>query len=214
MTNQPTILNSLSSSLGQKGNKAEVELAKQIAETENHNAIKELVENLKNKDKKIQSDCIKALYETAYIKPELIQEYHSEFLDLLPSKNNRLVWGSMTALMTITDFKHKEIFAALDLILETIEKGSVITIDCGVGILAKLNKYDEYFDKIDPHLTELLWKCPFKQFPQYMEKTIASINPKSKEIYLNIIEKRKEECEKESQQKRLGKILRQIEKIS
>lgn len=208
-----TILNSLSSSLGQKGNKANIALATEIAETENHDAIKELVNNLNNNDKKIQGDCIKTLYETAYIKPDLIADYYSDFLDLLSSKNNRLVWSGMIAIATITDLKHQEIFTSLDLIMETVEKGSVITIDCGVEILAKLNKYREYFDTTDPLLIEQLWRCPIQQLPQYMEKSLISISQKNMEIYQSIIEKRKPECDKESQSIRLERILKKIKNI-
>ena len=208
-----TVIKLLSSSLGQRGNEANIALAKEIAETENHDAIKELVDNLNNKNKKVQGDCIKTLYETAYIKPEMIAEYYLNFFDLLTSKNNRLVWSGMIALLTITDLKPKEIFASLDLLMETVEKGSVITIDCGVEILAKLNKYNEYFDKTDPLLIEQLWKCPIKQLPQYMEKSVFSITKQNKEIYQNIIEKRKSECDKNSQVKRLEKILKKIQSI-
>lgn len=208
-----TVINQLSSSLGQKGNDANIALAKEIAETENAEAINELVDNLWNKDKKIQADCIKTLYETAYIKPDLIAEYYSEFLELLLSKNNRLVWGGMIALMTITDLKNKELFAAIDLISDTVRNGSVITIDCGVEIFAKLNKYSDYQDKVENLLIDQLWKCPIKQLPQYMEKVTISITERNKEIYLKIINERKAECERDSQIKRLDKVLKQIDKI-
>lgn len=208
-----TVIKALSSSLGQRGNEANIALAKEIAETENHEAIKELVDNLNNKDKKIQGDCIKTLYETAYIKPEMIAEYYLNFLDLLTNNNNRMVWSGMIAILTITDLKYKEIFASLDLIMDTVEKGSVITIDCGVEILAKLNKHNEYFNKTDPLLIEHLWKCPIKQLPQYIEKSLISITNHNKEIYQNIIEKRKAECDKDSQIKRLEKVFKQINKL-
>lgn len=208
-----TVISKLSSSLGQKGNDANITLAKEIAEAENRNAIKELVENLKNKDKKIQADCIKTLYEAAYIKPDLIANYYTEFLDLLSSKNNRLVWGGMIALVTITDLKSKELFESIDLISETVNKGSVITVDSGIEIFSKLNKYSEYQDKVENLLTDQLWKCPSKQLPKYMEKSTISINKKNKEIYQKIINERKIECEKESQVKRLDKVLKLIEKI-
>jgi len=207
------IIDSLSSALGQKGSKANIALANEIAQSENHEAVKELVINLKNNDKKIQSDCIKTLYETGYLKPELIAEYYTDFFDLLSSKNNRLIWGGMIALLTITDIKHKEIFTSLDLIMNTVEKGSVITIDCGVEILAKLNKHNKYFDKTEPLLIEQLWKCPIKQLPMYMEKSLISISQADKEIYQSIIEKRKPECNKESQLKRLNRVLKKIASI-
>ncbi|MBI9069048.1 MAG: hypothetical protein JEZ09_17255 [Salinivirgaceae bacterium] len=205
-----TVLNKLASTLGQKGSDANIALAKEIAETKNHEAVKELVLNLNNKDKRIQSDCIKAIYETAYINPKLIAAYHPEFIGLLTNKNNRLVWGAMIALASITDIKHKEIFSALDSINESVEKGSVITIDCGVDIYSKLNKYAAYTNIIDPLLIDILWKCPIKQLSQYIEKALVSITVKNKEIYQAILNKRLPECEKESQAKRLEKALKKI----
>jgi len=207
-----SVIDLLSSSLGQKGNEANITLAKQISLTDNKEAIQELVRNLANKDKNIQSDCIKTLYELGYLKPEIIADYHNEFLKLLDNNNNRLVWGGMIALATIVDLRHKEIFASLNEIMKTINKGSVITIDNGIEILAKLNKHDKYFNTTDPLLIEQLWKCPIKQLPMYIEKTMKSITKQNKEIYATIIEKRKHECESDSQKKRLEKSLKEINK--
>jgi hypothetical protein len=209
-----TIINKLSSQQGLKGNEANVTLAAELVKSKNKKAIKELVDNLAHQDKKIQSDCIKVLYETGYINPELIADYHREFLELLVSKNNRLVWGAMVALASMTDFRHNEIYESFDLIKKTIENGSVITVDCGIEILAKLNKHQEYSEKAEPVLTDLLWNCPIKQLPQYLEKSLVCVNKGNKEIYENIIRTRKTECEKESQVKRLNKVLRQIEKMN
>ncbi len=77
-----SIINKLASSLGERGAESNIKLAKDIAATNDKNAIYELVENLNNKDKKIQSDCIKTLYEVSYIKPELIADYYKEFISL------------------------------------------------------------------------------------------------------------------------------------
>jgi hypothetical protein len=207
-----TIINLLASSQGKKGNEANIQLAKQISAAENKVAVKELVENLTNKDKAIQSDCIKTLYELGYIKPELIADYCTEFIKLLISKNNRLVWGGMIAIASITDLKHKEIFERLNEIIEVVNKGSVITRDNGIEILAKLNRHDRYFNTTDPLLIDQLWKCPIKQLPMYIDKSMKSINTQTKEIYATIIEKRKHECESDSQTKRLEKSLKEINK--
>ncbi len=207
------VINLLASSQGLKGNEANIALAKEIASSENHDAVKELVDNLENQNKNIQGDCIKTLYETGYRKPEMIADYYSDFLALLINKNNRMVWGGMIALTTIAGLKHKELFLSLDLIRETVNKGSVITKDCGVEILAKLNCHDEYFNTTDPLLMEQLWNCPIKQLPMYADKTLVSINKENKEAYRNIINKRKTECEKSSQAKRLEKVLKKIEQV-
>ena len=203
----------LTSTLKLKGNEASVLLAKELSFSKDKVSIKKLVVNLNNKDKKIQSDCIKTLYEIGYLNPELISDFHAEFIQLLKSKNNRLVWGGMIALATITDLRHKEIFDSLDKIMETINRGSVITIDNGVEILAKLNKHDNYFNTTDPLLADQLWKCPIKQLPQYIEKAQVSITKKNKKIFITIIEKRKSECQSDSQVKRLEKSLKRIEKV-
>jgi len=208
-----SIIELLASSRGIKGEEPNIALAKEIAASFNTYAVKELVKNLKNRNKNIQSDCIKTLYETGYIKPELIADYYSEFLELLTSKNNRLVWGGMIAISTITDIKPKEIFKSLDSIMKTVNKGSVITIDAGIEILSKLNKSESFFDTTDPLLLDQLWKCPIKQLPMYIEKSLKSINKKNKEAYLNIINKRKSECERESQIKRLNNANKKITNI-
>jgi hypothetical protein len=208
-----TVLNLLASSQGLIGNDANILLAKELSISKDAGAIKELADNLNNKNKNIQSDCIKTLYELGYLNPELIADFHAGFIKLLASKNNRLVWGGMIALATVTDLKHKEVFASLDKIVETVNKGSVITIDSGVEILSRLNRHDEYFNTTDPLLIEQLWKCPVKQLPMYIEKAEISINDRNKEIYSTIIEKRKPECENDSQVKRLEKSLKKINKI-
>jgi hypothetical protein len=208
-----TVLDLLASGQGFKGSEANIALAKQLSVSNDTLAIKELVENLNNKDKNVQSDCIKTLYELGYLKPELIASYYAEFIGLLTCKNNRLVWGSMIALATIVDLKHDELFSALSKIMEAVGKGSVITIDNGVEILSRLNKYDKYFNITDPLLAEQLWKCPIKQLPMYIEKVHDSVNIKNKEIYQTLIEKRLPECELYSQAKRLEESLKRINKI-
>jgi hypothetical protein len=50
----------------------------------------------------------------------------------------------MAALTTIVEIRHKELFESLDTIMEAVNHGSVITIDCGVEILAKLNRFNMY----------------------------------------------------------------------
>jgi hypothetical protein len=68
-------------------------LAKELAETENREGIKEIAANLQSKNPNVKSDCLKVLYEIGYLKPALIANYTSDFLALLKSKNNRMVWG-------------------------------------------------------------------------------------------------------------------------
>lgn len=204
------IIELLASSQGSRSSAPNIALAKEIATSRNRDAVSELVALLKHKDKNIRGDSLKTLYETGYRKPELIAPYYADFLDLLTNRNNRLVWGGMIALTTIAHLRHKELFESLDLIMDTINKGSVITIDCGVEILAKLNHYDAYYNTTDPLLMEQLTRCPIKQLPTYASKSLEQIGKHSREGYKNIITSRLNECEKESQRKRLEKILKSL----
>ena len=57
--------------------------------------IKELFDHLSNKNKNIQSDCIKVIDEIGTLKPKLLADFSKELIALLDSKNNRLQWGTM-----------------------------------------------------------------------------------------------------------------------
>lgn len=146
----------------------------------------------------------------AYIKPELIADYYQIFFQLLSNKNNRLVWGAMIALASITELKHAEIFESLEIILNSMRTGSVITIDNAIDILAKLNSYASYTNEVEPYLIEQLWKCPIKQLPMYVEKSLLSICQTNKALFLDVIHNRIAECETESQRKRLDKAVLKI----
>lgn len=204
------IIEFLASSQGSRSSAANIALAEEIASNGNRDAVSELIRLLKHSDRNIQGDSVKTLYETGYRNPELIASYYANFLDLLTNRNNRLVWGGMIALTTIANIRHKELFESLDLIMDTINKGSVITIDCGVEILAKLNNFDAYHNTTDPLLMEQLLKCPIKQLPTYASKSLEHIGKHSTEGYKNIISNRLNECEKESQRKKLEKLLRSM----
>jgi hypothetical protein len=64
----------------------------------NQEGIRKIVGGLSNQEKAIRSDIVKVLYEIGYPAPELAAPYARDFLKLLESRNNRLVWGGMIAL--------------------------------------------------------------------------------------------------------------------
>src|SRR5436309_14866389 len=116
----------LASSLNRRDEIPNRELAKQIVRNNDTNAIKELVKNLNNKNRDIQNDCIKVLYEIGEHKPALVARHSKKFIALLDSSNNRLQWGAMTALNSIVDENAKQIYPALNKIIAAANKGSVI----------------------------------------------------------------------------------------
>jgi hypothetical protein len=207
-----TVLDKLATALNRRDEVPNQELAQRIAEAPDKNAIQELVDNLGHKDKNIQSDCIKVLYEIGARRPELIAGHYKVFGRLLGSKHNRLVWGAMTALDTIALKEPKGVYGMLPRILVAADAGSVITRDHAVGILAKLASLQQYAERCTPLLIEQLIKSPNNQFAMYAERSVAVIDEKNKERFQTVLMKRVEGLEKESQKKRVRKILKMIEK--
>ena len=207
-----TVLDQLATALNRRDEVPNQELARRIVDAGDTSAIKELVENLVNKDKNIQSDVIKVLYEIGERRPELIAQYYKEFGKLLESKNNRLVWGAMTALDSIVMKEPKGVYSMLARILAIADGGSVITKDHAVGILVKLASLKQYADSCVPLLLEQLMKSPNNQFPMYAEKSLTVINKNNKKRFEEVMTNRIEGLEKESQKKRVMKVLKVIGK--
>ncbi|MDH5716809.1 MAG: hypothetical protein OEZ22_04110 [Spirochaetia bacterium] len=119
------------------------ELAKELYITNNIDGIKEISEYLFDKNKSIASDCIAVLYEIGYKKPDLISNYLNTFLQLLESKNNRMVWGAMIAIANISTLKAKEIFKNIDIILNVMKNGTLITEVWGIKALVGISSTDD-----------------------------------------------------------------------
>jgi hypothetical protein len=201
----------LATSLNRGDEKPNQELADGIIKSNRADWVQELVENLNNKDKNIQSDCIKVLYEIGERgAASMIAPYFKTFGDLLESKNNRLVWGAMYALDSIASVNPSDISSILPAICKAIDKGSVITIDGGVSILAKLAAVKEYDETAFPLLLEQLKRCPAKQLPMYAEKSVKAINVANKSQFVDLISERYSEMDRDSQKKRLDKVLKSL----
>jgi hypothetical protein len=206
-----SVLEKLASSLGRRDKEPNKDLAKEIADREDHEAIEELVEHLEDADRNLQSDCIEALYETGYINANLIAPHTRAFGNLLQNKNNRLVWGAMIALDSIARVAPMRVFDLFPEIVEALDKGSVITKDCGVGILSSLSAIPECRAKIFPLLMNELRRCPPKQLPTYAGKALVAINETNRKEFIELIHGRIPDLEKESQRKKIKKILRDLD---
>jgi hypothetical protein len=186
------------------------ELAKTLAETENKAGIAELVVNLKHKNKNVQSDCLAVLYHVGYVKPHLIADYVKDFLALLESKNNRLVWGGMIALSTIADLKPKEICANLDKVKHAIDKGTLITVVWGVKTIAKVASSSKSCKSdVVPILLSQLKNCIPRDVAMHFENSLPAIDNENKVLFLRIVENRKKEMTT-SQVARLKKAMKNL----
>lgn len=171
------------------------ELARDLAARKDDAGIREIAENLWNKDKGIQADCIKVLYEIGYLQPALIAGFADDFVKLLKSRNNRLVWGAMIALGTVASLKADLIFAHLAEIQKAMNSGSVITVDNGVQVLAlTASKGGKYNKAIFPYLMDHLKTCRPKDVAQHSEKSLPAVMDSSnKKEFIAVLETRMED---------------------
>jgi hypothetical protein len=208
-----SIIERLASSMGKRDEAPNQALARELAEKEDREGIEEAAALLSHEEKRIQSDCIKVLYETGYLNPELIAPYVNEFLKLLKSRHNRLVWGGMIALSTIAAIKAEEIFTRVDEIYKAIEKGSVITVDSGIKTLSLVaSTRKEFQDSIFPYLIKHLEQCRPKEIPMHAEFIFHAVDVSHKEEFIAALYRRKDVLT-DQQLKRINKLLEKIKKL-
>ena len=203
-----TVADKLASSLGERGDGANVALAKEICKTGDETALTVLVHLLETGKAKIQSDCIKVLYEIGAERPELIADHAAVFLRLIGSKNNHLQWGAMTALDYITPLRPELIAKNLAGIVTAANKGSIITRDHAVGLLAKLAQIKRYYAKCMPILFAQLKKAPDNQLAMYAEITAKAVSAKDQSAFIALLKGRSRKLKKASQQRRIEKLLK------
>jgi hypothetical protein len=150
------------------------------------------------------------LYEIGEINAKLISEYAKEFINLLDHKNNRLQWGAMTAINTITLGNPKIVYSSISKIVSTADRGSVITKDYAVNILIKLCSLKPFAENAFVLLNEQLLKSPTNQLPMYAEKAIPIINSGNKATFIKTLSSRLNDIEKETKRKRVEKVIKEF----
>ena len=189
-----SVLNRLASAQGKRSDLPNQALARELAAGKNKKAIREVAQNLQNKDRNIQSDCLKVLYEIGYLEPGLIAAYAGDFLKLLGSRNNRLVWGGLIALSTIASLTADELFPHWRDIQRVMDKGTVITVDAGVKTLAQVAaQADAYRVKILPFLLEHLRTCRPQSVAQHAEAILVAVDATTRAEFIQVLRKRLED---------------------
>lgn len=183
-------------------------LAKELAESEDYAGIREIADNLTNKDRNISSDCLKVMYEIGYLRPDLIAPFVNNFLALLKNKDNRKVWGAMIALGTIADLAHEQIAPAIDEVLTAIQKGSLITIVWGVRVLAKTTAHKPNLEsRVLLEMINILQICLPRDIPTHLESMLPMITPSNRDTILAVVDSRRASMTV-SHLTRLKKVLR------
>ena len=205
-----SVLNRIAFYLGRRDEVPNQQLAVELARTRNSKGIAEIAHNLDNKNRNVQSDCLKVLYEIGYLHPELIADYVEQFLGLLQSKNNRMVWGSMIALGTVCTIRPKLIWRRIDEVIEAIETGTLITVVWGVKTLAGVASTNrKYKERLFPILLEQIRTCLPRDVPMYAESSLVAVDGHNKALFLSVLESRKSELTP-SQSARLRKVTRRL----
>ena len=187
-------LDKLAHSLGRRDEVPNQELARDLVTKKDKKGIREIAEHIWDKDVNIANDCIKVLYEIGYIDPSFASPYVGDFIKLLKSRHNRLVWGGMLALGTVARLCPSEVFEHLDDVKKAMGSGSVITKDNGVKVLADTASTNEKYNKaIFPYLLKHLSSCRPKEVPQHSEKTLPAVNASNKADFIKVLEKRMED---------------------
>lgn len=208
-----SIIPLLATSLQRRDEIPNKELATQIAAKKDIQAIAELMDHLlHHKNKNIQHDSIKVLYEIAVLNPALVAGYIPHFIGLLEHSNNRLQWGAMTALSALAPHNTSAVYAALPKIIAAADRGSVITRDHCMEILMTLSTVKAYAENVFILFAEQLKTCPVNQLPMYVEKALPVIHSSNRDVFVKTVSSRLEEVEKESKRKRIEKVLKKITK--
>jgi len=204
------MLELLACKLGRRDEVPNIELAEKLCETMDKDGVSEIMNGLKSGDQAVANDCIKVLYEIGQRKPELIADFTDDFITKLSGKNNRIVWGSMTALAYITPIKPEVIFSRLPEIIAAYKKGSVITVDNSISVFAKLCKANsDYLSSIFPILLDHLANCRAKEIPQHAERMAVCIDSGNREVFVKALEARTNELS-EAQNRRIMKLIKTI----
>ncbi|MCK8058578.1 MULTISPECIES: hypothetical protein [unclassified Fusibacter] len=194
-----------------KGIRSEVpnqELAKGLAIANDVAGMDEIASYLFDKNKSIASDCLKVLYEAGYINPQLSSNYIDQYLKLLTSKNNRMVWGAMIAIWNVAKIEHEKVYAHIDKILHLTETGTLITHVTGIKILLALCEVKtSYYDKLYPVLIKYLEACRPIDFGKRVEDYMVILNEDNKDAIVKIVSDRLEHLNK-SQLARVKRALK------
>src|SRR5690606_21117734 len=126
------------------------------------------------------------------------------------SRNNRNVWGAMSAIDTITAIRPRDVAAHLDAILAAADKGSVNAKDKAMSILSTLAQAGDA--RAMPALLDRLEIAAPNQFPTYAELAAVAVTPRQKGRLTTIRETRLKRIEQRAKRSRVEKLLRKLAK--
>jgi hypothetical protein len=204
----------LACKLGRNDEVPNIELAEYLCQQNDENGIREIVEGFKSNDKAVTNDCIKVLYEIGERNPDLIYAYANDFINSLYSKNNRIIWGSMTALAKIAVIASQPINEKIGAVITAYENGSTITIDNSISVFSGIYKANAAYEKeILPILLTHLQNCRPKEVPQHAERMSICFNKTNANDFIEVLMNRSADLTP-PWQSRINKLLKKLNRLS
>jgi len=202
------ILSRLAGAQGRKDEEPNKAIGRELAESEDTASIQLIADHLWDEDKRVRTDCISVLEEIGRQNPALIATYAEDFIKLLGSKHNRLVWQAMENLALVAALRAELILAHFSDIVGAIETGSVITRDHGIKTLANAAAVDKACNQAFlPFLFDQLRTCRPKSVAQYAESTNVAIRDDTRGAFEDILTMRMNELSA-AQARRVKKLIR------
>jgi hypothetical protein len=203
-----SVLDKLANALGRNDEQPNVALAEALVARPDAAAIAELCGALVGPTA-IANDAIKVLYEIGERQPALLAGHAGALLATLASRNNRMVWGGLSALAAIAGTEAKTLVGHLREILAAADKGSVIAKDKAMSILSQLAPAG-FAAKALPPLLERLREAAPNQFPTYAELALPAIDAAHRAAFRTILETRLKAIEAPAKRARVEKVLKKL----
>jgi hypothetical protein len=206
-----SVLSRLASALGRNDERPNVELAEALVANPDKPAIAELVSALSTSPMAVRKDAIKVLYELGERRPELLDGHADAFFKALDSRDNRMVWGGLSALAAIATTQAGTVATRLPEILAAADKSSVIAKDKAMSILAQLAAAG-FSETALPVLLDRLESAAPNQFPMYAEIAAPVVDAAHKARLTAILQARQAGIPQPAKRARVEKVLRKLDK--
>lgn len=206
----PSVAQRLASALGHRDEEPNIALAAALVDAGDKRSIADLVDLTQTGGKAVQNDAVKVLYEIGACDPSLIAAHGEAFVALLSGRNNRLIWGAMTALREISRIDPDFVFRHIDAIGDAADRGSVIAKDQWVNILITLAGHEQWVERALAELLDQLKTCALNQLPMYAERSVLVVPAYLREQFGACLRGRLDEDMKPGKRKRLEKVLKRL----
>lgn len=200
----------LAHAMGRRDEEPNIALAHELAEAKDREGISRLAEIAAIGSTAAQNDAIRILYENGACDPFLLQPHVGPFLEKIHRRNNRMVWGSLTALSEIAKIDAGTIFEAPGSIIAVADKGSVISRDQAIRILIALPAKPEFAGSAASHLFARLESAAVNQLPMYAERVHDAMNEAFHPRLHSVLSRRLMEGMAQSKRRRLERVIRRL----